>query len=94
MFKITTTILFTCKRNSGKTMTKPIAIRVKENTYERLKNLSEATGRSTTFYIHEAIEEHLDDLEDIYFAERALEALKRGDDEVIDGKEFWNDMGN
>ena len=36
-------------------MTKPVAVRIQDETFERLKTLSKKTGRTTTFYIHEAI---------------------------------------
>lgn len=38
----------------------------------RLQNLATLTGRSKTFYVKEAILEHLDDLEDLYLAEKRL----------------------
>jgi len=44
----------------------------------RLTELAEKTGRSKTFYILEAIREHLDDLEDIYIAEQRLADIHAG----------------
>lgn len=75
-------------------MSKPVAVRIQDATYERLKTLSDKTGRTTTFYIHEAIEEHIDDLEDIYLAEQALENLRKGKDEILSSKDFWNGLEN
>lgn len=75
-------------------MTKPIAVRIQDATYERLKSLSDKTGRTTTFYIHEAIEGHMDDLECIYLAEQALENLRKGKDKIISKEEFWNELEN
>lgn len=75
-------------------MSKPIAVRIQDATYERLKALSDKTGRTTTYYIHEAIESQIDDLEDIYLAEQALENLRKGKDEVLSSKDFWNGMEN
>lgn len=75
-------------------MSKPVAVRIQDATYERLKALSDKTGRTTTFYIHEAIEEHIDDLEDIYLAEQALEDLRKGKDEILSSKDFWNGLEN
>lgn len=40
--------------------------------------LAKKTGRTRTFYAREAILEHLDDLEDLYLAERELEAIRAG----------------
>ena len=75
-------------------MSKPVAVRIQDATYERLKALSDKTGRTTTFYIHEAIEEHIDDLEDVYLAEQALENLRKNKDEILSSKDFWNGLEN
>jgi RHH-type rel operon transcriptional repressor/antitoxin RelB len=59
-------------------MSKQTAIRIPDETYNRLQALAERTGRTSTFYIREAIEAHLDNLEDIYRAETALIEHKMG----------------
>lgn len=41
-------------------------------------NLAQLTGRSKTFYMIEAIREHLDDLEDLYVAEQRLIEIRAG----------------
>ncbi|WP_195759503.1 ribbon-helix-helix domain-containing protein [Spiribacter sp. 2438] len=46
-------------------MSKQTAVRLSDETYQRLQVLSAQTGRTVTYYIREAIEGHLDDLEDI-----------------------------
>ena len=55
-----------------------ISIRLPGDVEARLKNLAALTGRSKTYYVTEAICEHLDDLEDLYLAERELEAIRAG----------------
>lgn len=55
-----------------------ISIRLPGDVETRLQNLAAVTGRSKTFYVIEAIREHLDDLEDLYLAERELEAIRTG----------------
>jgi RHH-type rel operon transcriptional repressor/antitoxin RelB len=60
-------------------MAKQTAIRLPDETYERLQALAARTGRTATYYIREAIEQHIEDLEDIYLAQQALEKLKRGE---------------
>ena len=55
-----------------------ISIRLPSDVEARLQNLAALTGRSKTYYITEAILEHLDDLEDLYLAERELEAVRAG----------------
>lgn len=57
---------------------KQTAVRLPEATYERLQALAERTGRTATFYIREAIEGHLEDLEDAYLADQALVDIRRG----------------
>lgn len=56
----------------------PISIRLPDDVEARLKNLAALTGRSKTFYVTEAICEHLDNLEDLYLAERELESIRAG----------------
>jgi len=73
-------------------MAKQTNVRLPDETYERLKALAARTGRSASYYIREAIEEHLDDLEDIYLAEQTLERLRRGEDTVVSAEEFWRGL--
>ncbi|WP_263380816.1 type II toxin-antitoxin system RelB family antitoxin [Granulicella paludicola] len=49
-----------------------IAVRFPASIEERLNELAAKTGRTKTFYVREAVLEHLDDLEDLYLAERRL----------------------
>ena len=41
---------------------------------ERLAALSDKTGRPSAFYVRQAVEEYLDDLEDAYAADEAYRA--------------------
>lgn len=56
-----------------------LALRLPTEIEERLEALAKATGRTKSYYAREAILEHLDDLEDIYLAEKALEQVRRGE---------------
>ena len=49
-----------------------LAIGLPADIESRLDRLAKATGRTKSFYGREAILEHLDDLEDLYLAERRL----------------------
>lgn len=60
-----------------------LAIRLPAAVEERLETLAKATGRTKTFYAREAILEHLDDLEDLYLAERRLADLRAGRSEIV-----------
>jgi len=55
-----------------------LAIRLPGTIEKRLDNLAKRTGRTKTYYAREAIVQHLDELEDIYLAERRLEAVRAG----------------
>jgi RHH-type transcriptional regulator, rel operon repressor / antitoxin RelB len=50
-----------------------IAVRLPPGIEKRLTRLARKTGRSKTFYVREAILQHLEDLEDYYLAVRRLE---------------------
>jgi RHH-type rel operon transcriptional repressor/antitoxin RelB len=60
-----------------------LAIRLPQSVEKRLEKLARRTGRTKSFYAREAIVQHLDDLEDIYLAERALERIRNGEDDTI-----------
>ena len=55
-----------------------LALRLPPEIEARLDALAKRTGRSKSFYAREAILEHLDDLEDVYLAEKRLEDLRAG----------------
>ncbi|MBL8302575.1 MAG: TraY domain-containing protein [Ideonella sp.] len=55
-----------------------IAVRLPDEIEARLDALAKATGRTKTFYVREAIVEHLADLEDTYLAEQRLIELRAG----------------
>lgn len=56
-----------------------LAVRLNAETERRLDALAARTGRTKTFYAREAIEAHLDDLEDFYLAEERLRDLRSED---------------
>lgn len=47
-----------------------VSLRLPDEISTRLSNLAEKTGRSKTFYMIEAINEHIERLEDIYLTEQ------------------------
>jgi RHH-type transcriptional regulator, rel operon repressor / antitoxin RelB len=55
-----------------------IAVRLPKEIETRLESLAEKTGRTKTYYVREAILEHLEDLEDVYLAEQTLEEIRAG----------------
>lgn len=55
-----------------------VSLRLPDDLSQRLSSLAEQTGRSKTFYMLEAIKQHIDDLEDLYLAEQRLLAVRAG----------------
>jgi len=55
-----------------------IAVRMPAELEARLDILAKRTGRTKTYYVREAVAEHIDDLEDLYLAEEELRAIKAG----------------
>jgi RHH-type rel operon transcriptional repressor/antitoxin RelB len=71
----------------------PLSIRLPENIEARLNSLAALTGRSKTYYVTEAICEHLEDLEDLYLAEREYAAIKAGKSKTIPVEEVMKSYG-
>jgi RHH-type rel operon transcriptional repressor/antitoxin RelB len=61
-----------------------LAIRLPEEIENRLEALAKQTGRTKSFYAREAILEHLDDLEDVYLAEKELVEIRAGRNKATD----------
>ena len=55
-----------------------VSLRLPDDVAQRLQRLADRTGRSRSFYMIEAITEHLDDLEDLHLAEQRLIDLRAG----------------
>jgi RHH-type rel operon transcriptional repressor/antitoxin RelB len=60
-----------------------IAVRLPEGIEDRLDRLAKMTGRTKTYYVREAIVEHLDELEEIYLADQVLENVRAGKEATI-----------
>jgi RHH-type transcriptional regulator, rel operon repressor / antitoxin RelB len=70
-----------------------LAIRLPAEIETRLGVLAQATGRTKTFYVREAILEHLDDLEDLYLAEQRLLDIRSGKSRTYSLDEVEKDLG-
>jgi RHH-type rel operon transcriptional repressor/antitoxin RelB len=70
-----------------------LAIRLPQSVEKRLEKLARRTGRTKSFYAREAILQHLEDLEDLYLAERALERIRNGEDDTIPLEEVMKRHG-
>lgn len=54
-----------------------LAVRLPEAIEHRLEALAKATGRTKTYYVREAIVEHIDDLEDATWPSSACSTFER-----------------
>jgi RHH-type rel operon transcriptional repressor/antitoxin RelB len=65
-----------------------LSLRLKEPQITRLDNLAKRTGRSKTFYVTEAIDRYLDELEEIYLAEQVLTDVRSGKMKTVSWEEL------
>jgi RHH-type rel operon transcriptional repressor/antitoxin RelB len=70
-----------------------LAIRLPASVEKRLDRLAKRTGRTKTYYAREAILQHLEDLEDIYLAEKRMEAIESGRAKTIPLEEIMRQHG-
>ena len=70
-----------------------IAVRIPQEIEARLDNLAKKTGRTKTYYVREAIVEHLDDMEDLYLAEKIVEDIRSGKEKLIPMEEMKRKYG-
>ena len=69
-----------------------LAIRLPDEMHERLNRLAQETARPKAYYVKAALEEYLDDIEEVYLAEATLERIKRGEERVLSAEEFWRGL--
>ena len=57
-------------------------IRIPDNLADRLDDLASETGRTKSYYVRQALEEKLEELEDYYLALQSLEKVETGKSRV------------
>lgn len=72
---------------------KQTAVRIPDETYTRLQALAARTGRTATFYIREALERHLEDLEDLHLVEDVLTRREQGTSRTVSLDDLSRDLG-
>lgn len=70
-----------------------LSLRLPPEIETRLDNLAARTGRSKSFYAKEAIIDRLDDLEDLYLAEKAYADRLAGKTKTIPLEEVMREYG-
>ena len=61
----------------------PVSIRLPKELEDRLAALANRTGRSKTWYIRQALEEHIEEMEEVYLAEQTLWRIREGLEDTV-----------
>ncbi len=70
-----------------------LSIRLSAEVEQRLEILAKETHRPKSFYVREALERSLDEIEDIYLSEKRLEDLRAGKSQVHSLADVERDLG-
>ena len=70
-----------------------LTIRLPAEMEQRLTVLAEATRRPKSFYVREALERSLEDIEDAYLAETAYERFKANGEKAVPLEEVMREHG-
>jgi RHH-type rel operon transcriptional repressor/antitoxin RelB len=74
-------------------MPHPFSIRLSDDLDARLERLARRTGRSKSFYVKHAIEEQIEDLEDLYLARKVAKRIADGRERLIPLEELERELG-
>ena len=69
-----------------------MTIRLSEQLDERLSNLTKQTGRSKSYYLTEALESYLENMEDLLISNAVLERIRTGKERVYSVNEVRNEL--
>lgn len=70
-----------------------LSIRLTPEEEQRLEALAVRTGRSKTFYVREAIHQHLEELEERFWADDVVTAWESSDKKTRPADELWAELG-
>ena len=71
----------------------PISIELDEQIEQRLEELVKMTGRAKIYFLREAILRGIEDVEDYYHAEAAMERLRKGEERTYTVEEVSKELG-
>ncbi len=74
-------------------MQQPFSIRLDKELASRLERLVRLTGRSKSFYIKQAIEEQIADLEDLFLARKVAKRVAEGREGVTALEDLEREFG-
>ncbi len=70
-----------------------ISIRLAPEDEARLEALARRTGRSKTFYVREAIHEHLGELEEQFWVDSVVQEWENSGKQSRPAQELWDELG-
>lgn len=71
----------------------PFSIRLNDDLDARLERIARLTGRTKSFYVKQALEDQIQDLEDLYLARRVAKRVADGRERVIPLEELERELG-
>lgn len=74
-------------------MPHPFSIRLNDDLDARLERLARLTGRSKSFYVRQALAEHVEDLEDLYLARKVAKRVAAGRERLITLEDLERELG-
>ena len=69
-----------------------ITVRLPDELQQRLDHLAMETGRAKSFYIKQALEAYLEDLEDLLLANATLERVRSGKEKTYTLNDIENEL--
>ncbi|MFU2089311.1 type II toxin-antitoxin system RelB family antitoxin [Avibacterium avium] len=69
-----------------------ITVRLPDELQQRLDHLATETGRAKSFYIKQALEAYLEDLEDLLLANATLERVRSGKEKTYTLQDVENEL--
>lgn len=70
-----------------------LAVHLSEDLYKRLVALAAQTSCTKTYHVCKALEEYLDDVEDVYLVEAALAQYEAGNTHTTSHRELGKELG-
>ncbi|MDP8161679.1 DUF6290 family protein [Pasteurella skyensis] len=70
-----------------------LTVRLPDELQQRLDHLASQTGRAKSFYVKQALEAYLEDLEDLLLANAVLERIHSGKEQTHSLEEVINELG-
>jgi len=70
-----------------------LSIRLSPEMEQRLDTLSKETHRPKSYYVREALDRSLEEIEDVYLAEKRMESVRAGSSKVHSLTNVERDLG-